>query len=219
MTTHVLMIVDMSGSMHGLAKDVRGGFNQYIESLDPNDKYSFTVTVFDTEFINLCLAVPLSDVPRLNEKNYMPRGMTALLDAIGKTVTDFEAKNVMQDGDRVLVVVQTDGFENSSSEFTRERIAEMIAEREKTEKWSFVFLGAGPNTWKQAGMMGFQRASTVSYATGQTANSYAGISRGTARFSKGAPVEVFAADVATATGGVVHNDGEDDDKGRTPIPS
>lgn len=212
MTTHVLMIVDMSGSMHGYEEDVRGGFNSYLEALDPNTDYSFTVTVFDTEFISLSTATSLAETPRLNSENYSPRGMTALLDAVGKTVTDFEAKKVFQEGDRVLVVVQTDGFENSSSEFSKERIADMIAEREKTKNWSFTFLGAGPNTWKQAGMMGFQRANTVSYGREATRSAYAGMSKGTTRFASGQSVDVFAADVATASGGIVHGEGEDDSR-------
>lgn len=211
MTTHVLMVVDMSGSMYKLAEDVRGGFNQFIDSLDATENYSFTVTVFDTEFISLCTAAPLSRVPRLDSHNYMPRGSTALLDAVGKTVLEFESKKTdLQKDDRVLVVVQTDGFENSSKEFLREVIADMIKEREATEKWSFVFLGAGPDTWQQAGAMGFQRANTVSYDHVATRSTYSGISRGTKSFASGQSVDVFAAEVATASGGVVHRDEEDD---------
>lgn len=210
MTTHVLMVVDMSGSMYALAEDVRGGFNSFLSEQEKDaDELSFTVTLFDQEFISLCVAETWAATPRLDRDNYNPRGMTALLDAVGKTIVEFESSAGLGAEDKVLVVVQTDGNENASSEFSKERIAEMIAEREKTGKWSFVFLGAGPNTWRQAGQMGFQRANTVSYATGQTVNSYTGISRGREKFSKGAPAEFFVAEVADATGGETHGENEE----------
>lgn len=212
MTTHVLMIVDMSGSMYNLAEDVRGGFNQFIDSLSEEDNCSLTVTLFDTEFISLCAATPLSKTPRLNSKNYMPRGSTALLDAVGKTVLEFESKDALKDGDRVLVVVQTDGFENASSEFKSSDIAKIIKDRESTEKWSFVFLGAGPDTWTQAGAMGFQRANTVSYDPVATRSSYEGVYRGTKSYAGGQSVQAFTTEVATASGGIVRDREEDENK-------
>lgn len=209
MTTHVLMIVDMSGSMAGLAEDVRGGFNQYLADLESDsDQYSFTVTVFDTEFISLCTASRWESTPRLDTKNYRPRGYTALLDAVGKTILEFEATEALKVGDKVLVVVQTDGRENASKEFTRDKIKAMIESREETGTWSFVFLGAGPDTWRQAAGMGFQRANTVSYDAIQTRSSYAGVSRGTKSFAGGQSVDVFASEVAVASGGVVRDQEE-----------
>lgn len=209
MTTHVLMIVDMSGSMGDLADDVRGGYNAFLRDRESEaDKFSFTVTLFDTEFISLCTAATWEATPRLDRENYHPRGMTALLDAVGKTINEFEAKNVLKEEDRVLVVVQTDGRENHSTEFSREHIADMIAQREQ-KNWSFVFLGAGPDTWQQAGSMGFQRANTVSYGRASTRSAYYGISRGAKSFAGGQSVEVFAAEVAEESGGTVHNDDDE----------
>lgn len=199
-TTHVLMIVDMSGSMQDLAADVRGGFNTYVADLRKDDdaKYRLTVTLFDTEFIPLCVAAKLKDVPKLTPKNYYARGMTALIDAVGKTVAEFEAKTPdLADGDRVLVVVQTDGQENSSREFRTEQIAELIKTREATGKWSFVFLGAGPDAWTQASGMGFAAAQTVQtqHSSAGYSGTYAaaaGASRSFARGASGAAAaEIF----------------------------
>jgi len=207
MTTHVFMIVDMSGSMYDLAPDVRGGFNSFLQDLESSSAdYSFTVTLFDTQFISLCTAATWEATPRLDNKNYRPRGMTALLDAVGKTVTDFEAKDVLKDGDKVLVIVQTDGRENSSSEFRLEQISTMIEEREATKKWSFVFLGAGPDVWTQAGSMGFQRANTVSYGRASTRSSYSGMSRATKSFAGGASGQTVSSTIAEATGGETHEE-------------
>ena len=214
MTTHVLMIVDMSGSMFSLAEDVRGGYNNYLSDLEADaDNYSFTVTLFDTKFKSLCVATSLAETPRLDNRNYIPSGYTALLDAVGKTVTEFEAKQLLQEEDRVLVVVQTDGRENSSREFSKETVANLISEREKTNKWSFIFHGAGADTWAQASGMGFQKANTVSYERGSTRSAYSGISRGTSRYAGGQAASVFAAEVAEASGGEVHGRDENDSRG------
>lgn len=201
--THVLMITDMSGSMGRLADDVRGGFNDYVDELRDDDQdYRLTVTLFDDRFESLCVAAPLANVPALTARNYYPRGFTALLDAIGKTVLEFEAATTLSDDDRVLVVVQTDGRDNVSKEFTRAAIAELISTREATGKWSFVYLGAGQEAWGQADHMGF-RAETVVMTTNtadSTRTSYAGLSGTTRSFSRGASGEESVADLRAALG-------------------
>jgi hypothetical protein len=166
-TTHVLMVVDMSGSMSPLAEDVRGGFNTYIETLkEGKGRYRVTATVFDTEFEPLCVASKLKHVPPLTTGNYMPRGMTALCDAIGKTITDFERLTTLGDDDRVLLVVQTDGEENASREFNATQVKALITERETGGKWVAVFLGANLDSISQAGSMGFTRQNTVDTSLG-----------------------------------------------------
>jgi uncharacterized protein YegL len=208
-TTHVLMVVDMSGSMQPLAADVRGGFNTYIADLrkDEDRRYRVTATLFDTQFDSLCVATKLKDVPNLTGINYRPRGMTALIDAVGKTIAEFDARvPALGDEDRVLVVVQTDGHENASQEFTRERIAATIKEREGAGKWSFVFIGAGPDTWAQAAGMGFAAASTVSVAatSAGTSATYSGLASATRSYSRGATgaeaSSILATETATADG-------------------
>lgn len=190
-TTHVLMIVDMSGSMSPVADDVRGGFNSYIAGLTKTDtvRYRITATVFDTQFICLCVDAKRREVPELTEANYEPRGMTALLDAVGKTIAEFDARvPQLGDSDRVLVVVQTDGYENNSQEFTWDMISELIKEREATGKWSFIYLGAGMDTWAQASKMGFSRDGyiTTSKSSVGTQATYSGLVNATRSFSAGA---------------------------------
>lgn len=170
--THVLFVIDMSGSMADLAGDVRGGFNAYVTGMDGEPgKYRVTVTVFDSAYerssrpqircVNLCTAAPLDQVPQLTEANYMPNGGTPLLDAIGKTIVEFEAATTLGEGDRVLLIVQTDGQENTSKEFTAAKINTMITEREAGGRWSALFLGAKLADVAQAGSYGFQGANTV----------------------------------------------------------
>jgi hypothetical protein len=199
--THVLNVIDMSGSMQGLAEDVRGGFNTYIADLGKDGgRYRITATVFDTVFIPLCVAAKLKDVPTLTAANYLPRGMTALLDAVGKTVTDFEAKTTLAEGERVLCVVQTDGAENSSTEFSSGQIAEMIRDREATGKWTFIYLGAGQDAWGQGGALGFQHTVNTDNSAAGTRSTYSGIAVASGSYSRGATAaETFDVLEAEAT--------------------
>lgn len=190
-TTYVLLVTDKSGSMYPLAEDVRGGYNQYRQSLidDTEARYRVTSVLFSTEvmYAVLCTAAKPGNMPELNEKNYAPGGGTALLDAIGKTIVEFEiAVPELAQGDRVLLVVQTDGRENSSREYSADGIKKMIADREAGGAWAAIFMGAGPDTWQQAGAMGF--SSSVSYDNTRegTQSAYDGLLRTSTAYSRGA---------------------------------
>jgi uncharacterized protein YegL len=189
-TTHVLMVVDMSGSMAGLAADVRGGFNEYVNTLkaDTEMQYRLTVTVFDTEFISLAVDAPLADVPELDAVNYSPRGMTALNDAIGKTLAEFDAKHgKVKKTERVLVVIQTDGQENSSREFTTDHVKALIGEKDKSDRWAFIFLGAGPSAWTSGHAYGLGHSTIATNQTGAgTRSTYSGLAMASASYSRGA---------------------------------
>lgn len=196
-TTYVLLATDASGSMGHLADDVRGGYNSYLDGLDGAARYRVTSVVFNTGVTVLCTDAAPQDAPRFDDRNYFPAGGTALLDAIGKVITDFErAVPELGADDKVLLVVQTDGFENSSREYTWAAITKMIQDREATGRWAPIFMGAGPDAWQQAGAMGF--SSSLAYgATGQgVARSYQGLSQTSAAYAAGATRR----DAATASG-------------------
>lgn len=204
--THVLCIIDMSGSMQHLVDDVRGGFNAYLDGLkaDSDIAYRLTVTVFDTAFESLAVDVALADVPQLDSSNYRPRGGTALNDAIGKTLGEFAAKHgKVRKHERVLVVIQTDGYENSSVEFTTDQVRKMIAERDASDRWGFVFLGAGPDAFATGSSygLGAQTIATNQSSVG-TRSTYSGLAMASGGFSRGATSAETVHTVA-ATPGVV----------------
>ena len=201
-TTHALMCIDMSGSMGHLADDVRGGFNTYLHDLarDGGD-YRLTVTLFDTEFISLAVDQTLADTPRLDHTNYRPRGGTALNDAIGKTINDFEAAHGhLGDDEKVLMVIQTDGQENSSREFRIFDVRALIAAKE-SEGWAFVFLGAGPDAFAQGASYGLGASTIATTQTGAgTRSTYSALSTASGLYSRGASRGATVASVAGAEG-------------------
>lgn len=145
--TEIVFILDRSGSMSGLESDTIGGFNSFVEKqkLEPGDALLTTV-LFDDKYEVLYSGVKLPHVKPLTENEYFVRGNTALLDAIGLTITTVGTRLYLTDekerASKVLFVITTDGLENSSHEFTYPMIKEMIERQTDVYKWQFLFLGA-----------------------------------------------------------------------------
>lgn len=175
--------------MHSVAQDVRGGFNAYLNTLEADGgNYRITVTLFDTHYVAHCVDAPVTAVPRFDERNYVPGGMTALLDAVGKTIAEFDAKHpTLPEGDRVLMVIQTDGEENSSREHTLEQNRKTIADKEATGLWGFLFMGAGADSWKGGHSLGLAGTTISTQHTARgTASSYHAAAAATVAYSGGA---------------------------------
>lgn len=169
MTTHVLMITDMSGSMSPLASDVRGGFNTFLDDQAKQEgQFKYTVVLFDHEYMPMCKDVDLKDVPRLTESNYMPRGNTALLDAVGRAVSTLDFSSLDED-DRVVLVIQTDGYENASIEWNYSKLKAMLEARRATGKLREIYIGAGVDSWNQAQAMGMHANSYLNTSGSKSA--------------------------------------------------
>jgi hypothetical protein len=140
------------------------GFNEYIESLK-NDKTSknakFTLTKFNGAKVEIVHdGVDIEKVIPLTDATYLPDCLTPLYDAIGKTI-----QSIKSDGP-VLIVIQTDGQENDSKEFTQRGIFDLIAEK-KRKGWTFVFLGADMDAYAVSDSMGISKGNTANYAGSQ----------------------------------------------------
>ncbi len=166
----VVCIVDRSGSMNSVRTDSIGGFNAFLEAQKKVvGEADLTLVLFDHEYLVVYDSVPLKDVPPLNSENYVPRGSTALLDAIGKAVTSTGAElSAMDEAERpesVIVAILTDGYENASTEYTRERISEMTKHQQEKYGWEFRYLGANQDAIKVGGSFGFKAKDCVTYAS------------------------------------------------------
>lgn len=145
--TDVTIILDRSGSMESIATDTIGGFNHFLEDQKKaQGECLLSLVQFDHEYTPVHSARPVRDVPPLTTKTYVPRGVTALLDAMGRTiVTTGERLAALDESARpgkVVVVVITDGLENASSEYTRDRVFALVKQQRESYSWEFVFLGA-----------------------------------------------------------------------------
>ena len=152
----IIFIMDRSGSMTGFSEDTIGGFNSFIEKEKDKDINTYVTTIlFDNDYEILYERKEINKVEKLTDKQYWPRGSTALLDAIGKTITSFERKI---DG-KALVVIMTDGYENASVEFSKKQIKEMIDKHD----WEFIYLGAEIDSYSEASQFGFSKSRIANY--------------------------------------------------------
>jgi uncharacterized protein YegL len=148
-TVHVAFVLDKSGSMQAVEEAVVEGYNDYLRELrEQGGETLFSLTTFDTRFEHVCVGEPLANVARLDSRSYRPDGCTALYDAIGHTVLQTEQR-LQAEGrgeEKVLVVVMTDGLENSSTDYDAHTIAELVRDYDERPNWTFVYLGAGHET-------------------------------------------------------------------------
>ena len=164
----LVFILDRSGSMSGLEKDTIGGFNSLIEKQKAEEGEAFVTTVlFDDCYEMLHDHVNIKDVSPITEKEYYPRGMTALLDAVGRTVNKIGERlaSVPEEErpEKVIIVITTDGMENASTEFTLDVVKKMIEYRQKDCSWTFMFLGANMDAAEEAGNIGIDRMYARTY--------------------------------------------------------
>jgi hypothetical protein len=169
---HVIFILDRSGSMQGSEADVIGGFNAYIEELRKDAEPGFLCGVSYVRFDHVIELAwndrPLADVPPMTHADYQPRGSTALLDAVGMTVSAITPRHDAT----FTVVVHTDGMENASREWTTEKLRKLIEERRALGNWTFTFYGCDVDMWEQARDFGVPMSSTASYARSDTKRAY-----------------------------------------------
>lgn len=190
--THVVMVVDASGSMRPYTDDTIGGFNSVIDDLmaDTEQEYRITAILFSgPEFyhVHAINAAP-DDKVKLNRYSYRTMSNTALLDATGRTITEFQRRIKLDKNDKVVVYSITDGEENASKEYSFEIIRRMIDDLEATGQWQFNYLSQGVDGWKNAKRSGYKPSSYVGTqtVTGQTVSStYSTVSRHTRSYSRG----------------------------------
>ena len=166
--TEVVFILDRSGSMSGLESDTIGGFNSMIEKQKKEEGEALVSTIlFDNYSEVLHDRVEVSKIEPLTDRDYTVRGCTALLDAIGGAIHHIgNVHKYARDEDvpeHTIFIITTDGMENASHQYSREKIKAMI-ERQKTKYgWEFLFLGANIDAIETARSYGIDQDRAVEY--------------------------------------------------------
>lgn len=168
---HIYFLLDRSGSMQSIASDVVGGFNGFLaaQKADGADAV-MTLVQFDSQDPHEVLteATTIADVRDLTAATFMPRGGTPLYDAMGHTIADATIRAEQRraadlPAEEILFVTFTDGEENQSVEYTRDKIFELVKKRE-ADGWGFAYLGANQDAYAEGGKVGYAAGSTQNFA-------------------------------------------------------
>lgn len=169
--TEIIFVIDKSGSMGHLTDDTIGGFNSFVESQKDDTKTTLTTVLFDSSWKILHDGLDVYEVQPMTNKDYVPGGMTAMLDAIGETINRVQERHDelgAEKPDNVLFVITTDGHENSSRNFKKAQIEKMIKHQTNGHGWEFIFLGANMDAVEEASRIGIDTSKSVTYTwTGQ----------------------------------------------------
>lgn len=162
--TWVVLVVDRSGSMMGIDEDMEGGIASLLaEQAAQEGSCLVTLAQFDDQYELLADGVPAAEVAPYR---LVPRGSTALLDAIGRTVSHVKAcHDALVEAERpehVVLCVVTDGCENASREWSAQQIHDAIVAR-RAEGWEVTFLGANQDAVIEGGKLGVDVEASLTY--------------------------------------------------------
>lgn len=182
--TQISIVLDRSGSMSGVREATVEGLNSFIEEQKkaPGDA-NFTLVQFDTQDpYEVVFDKPIKEVKKLTKEDFRPRGGTPLYDAIGNTVSKLgdrlRSTPEQSRPSKVVVVIITDGQENSSFSYSSEKIAEMIEHQRGKYAWEFVFLGANQDAILTAKTLNISIFNASTFDPANTGLAYAYVSRG-----------------------------------------
>ena len=148
-----LLIVDESGSMHSIYEQALSGINETINGIRnaqtdyPNQNQYVSIVTFEGNGMGAVKTrrdrVPVAKVEDMTGADYRPGGCTPLYDAMGQAITYLDA--TINEGDAVLVTVITDGYENSSTEYSGKAVKELVS-RQREKGWTFAYIGANQDS-------------------------------------------------------------------------
>ena len=168
----VVFILDKSGSMSGSEENTISSFNEYLQR-EKNNNFSTNITtiLFSDNYSFLHKSMNIKEVNPISSKDYYVGGCTALYDAIGNGINYIDSNH----SDKVLFIIITDGYENASREFNKEKIKEMI----KSRKYEFIYIGADIDSYSAGNTIGISNDNIANYVKDEAGTSllFKGISR------------------------------------------
>ncbi len=166
--TELVFILDRSGSMGGLESDTIGGFNSMIERQKKIDGQCYVTTVlFDTRIDRIHDREDLNVIQPMTEKDYMPGGCTALMDAMGNTIDHIvhihKYARPEDVPEHTTFVIMTDGMENASHYYSSDEVRKKVEHEKEKYGWEFLFLAANIDAVETADRIGIRPDRAADY--------------------------------------------------------
>jgi len=169
-TQEVVAIIDRSGSMCGKEEDTIGGVNSSLEvikqDLKPNEQVNVSIKLFDHEEKLLIRSLNITQIRPIELRQFVPRGQTALYDAIGSTLTYFMEKKLHNPTsyDKCLIYIATDGCENCSKKFNAKSLKKLITSAQESYNIELLYLGANQDAILEATKIGILSSHAINYS-------------------------------------------------------
>ncbi len=166
--TELVFILDKSGSMHGLEGDTIGGFNSMIDKQRKVDgECLVSCVMFDNNSEVVFDREDGSKIRPMSDKDYVPGGCTALIDALGGAIKHISNihKYIREEDvpEHTIFVIITDGMENASHKYTSDKVKKMVKKKEKESGWEFLYLAANIDAVKTGSVIGIKEDRAVNY--------------------------------------------------------
>jgi Mg-chelatase subunit ChlD len=166
--SEIAFVLDRSGSMESCREAAIEGFDSFLQEQQRTEGLArLTLILFNDDYLVPIDALPVAEILPLDNDGYVPRGSTALLDAIGRTIDELGARlAALSEKDQptqVIVAILTDGLENSSQNYTWQQIADAIKQQSEQYRWTFLFLGANKDAIATAAQMNITAANAAAY--------------------------------------------------------
>lgn len=189
--THISLLLDRSGSMESIKEDVVGGIKTFLEEQKLfQEKMTITFATFADDYTIVNNFVPISEM-KFDGSTYFPSGGTALLKSATKLIKDtgtsLKEMNVEDRPNKVLILMITDGGENSSNDswnnvpsgaegvtYTNEALKELVKHQTEKYNWEFKYIGANQDGFATGAAMGMRG---MSYETSNAMNMFSGLSK------------------------------------------
>ena len=188
MKTEIIALLDRSDSMNDIASDAIGGFNSFVNNQQAQEgDAKLSLVLFDHDYEVVYQGLNIQEAPQLNSQTFIPRGSTALLDALGRTIFEQRARIEKEMwAELVIFCILTDGLENASKEFSSAQIKMLITTLQKENGWSFIYLAANQDAFEVGEQYGIRKDYTANFeATSEgTVEVYAMMSETSTRIRK-----------------------------------
>ncbi len=167
MKTYIAIVLDASGSMASCLNATISGFNEQVQEIKSKASlggetfvslWTFNSSLFE-HFVNK----DPNFIHEITDKDYCPSGGTALRDAVGSAICRLATED---DKDSAfLVMIMSDGEENSSKEFSVKALADLITEKKNTGRWTFTYMGSNQDLTKVAKEMNLDYGNMINYTS------------------------------------------------------
>lgn len=177
-TSHVIFVLDDSGSMQSCREATISGYNEFLQAqkadaIKTNIPTFISLYKFDGHNVGCVFnRVAVNAVDNLTENSYNPQGTTNLYDAIGTVMVQINqqlAQHKKDTRDSIIITILTDGAENASRTYSNQAIKQMV-EKAEGKNWGFMFLGANIDAFAAGSSLGFGMNNTMQYDTKSMGN-------------------------------------------------